>query len=250
MTDTITELIVKEVLEKDVAKSDACLVNTKIDYDSINELSKKIFMELQYNTFGGMKEEDVVDHIVDFLGILDLINIATFDTYRLSLNIFPLSLTGDAGVSWSNGKNYVANNHNKDGPGYYELMAWMDSRHNDKRIDQMTKSTLCHAWVYGWGNDESADDIVSSNEEWEESDYGNPPNTNDDSFLEPYLDAHNKNTKQSERNRMKCNCDTSELEKVPHPNNMNDVQPNGRMCKAEKFEVIKYSLGPNEESLL
>ncbi|GKD83267.1 hypothetical protein Tco_1350106 [Tanacetum coccineum] len=71
----------------------------------------------------------------------------------------------------------------------------MDSRHNDKRINQMSKSTLCHAWVYGWGNDESTDDIVSSNEEWEESDYGNPPNTNDDSFLEPYLDAHNKNTK-------------------------------------------------------
>ncbi|GJW93080.1 hypothetical protein Tco_0172752 [Tanacetum coccineum] len=140
--------------------------------------------------------------------------------------------------------NYVANNHNKDGPGYYELMAWMDSRHNDKRINQMSKSTLCHAWVYGWGNDESADDIVSSNEEWEESDYGNPPNTNDDSFLEPYLDAHNKNTKQSERNHMKCNCDTSELEKAPHPNNMNDVQPNGRMCKAEKFEVaIRCILG-------
>ncbi|GKB06545.1 hypothetical protein Tco_0834778 [Tanacetum coccineum] len=29
--------------------------------------------------------------------------------------------------------------------------------------------------------------------------------------------------------------------------NKNDVQPNKRVCKAEKFEAIKYSLGPNEE---
>nr|GEX18196.1 hypothetical protein [Tanacetum cinerariifolium] len=123
-TDTITELMVKEVLEKVVANSDSCLINTKIDYDSINELCKKIFMELQYNTFGEMEEEDVVD-----------------------------------------GKNYVANSHKMNGSDYHELMAWMDSKHDDKGIDRMTKSALCHAWVYGWGNDEPEDDIVSSDEE-------------------------------------------------------------------------------------
>ncbi|GJT66315.1 hypothetical protein Tco_1017795 [Tanacetum coccineum] len=160
MIDTITELTVKEVLEKAVAKFDSCL-----DYDSINKLSKNFFMELQYNTFGVMEEEDVVDHIADFHGILDPIKILIFDTNRLRLNIFPLSLTGTARVWWSNGMDHVKNIHNKDGPGYYELMAWMDSRHNDKRIDQMTKSALCHAWVYGWGNDESADYIVSNDEE-------------------------------------------------------------------------------------
>ncbi|GJX56377.1 hypothetical protein Tco_0286274 [Tanacetum coccineum] len=171
-----------------MASSDSCPINTKINYDSINELSKKIFMELQYNTFGGM-EEDVVGHIASLLGILDPIKIAIFDTDRLRLNIFPLSLTGAARVWWSSernkkitawgilfgrffckyfplsqdGKNYVVNSHKKDGPGYYELMAWMDSRHDDN-IDRMTKSALCHAWVYGWGNDESEDDIVSSDE--------------------------------------------------------------------------------------
>ncbi|GKA92782.1 hypothetical protein Tco_0814707 [Tanacetum coccineum] len=30
-------------------------------------------------------------------------------------------------------------------------------------------------------------------------------------------------------------------------NRMNDEQPYKRICKAEKFEAIKYSLGPNEE---
>ncbi|GJU69031.1 hypothetical protein Tco_1255290 [Tanacetum coccineum] len=53
------------------------------------------------------------------------------------------------------GKNYGSNNHKDDEHGYYELMAWIDSKHDNKGIDRMTKSTLCHAWVYGWGNDES-----------------------------------------------------------------------------------------------
>ncbi|GJX78494.1 hypothetical protein Tco_0326643 [Tanacetum coccineum] len=152
MTDNITELIVKEVLEKVVAKTDSCLVSTKID--SINELSKKIFMELQYNTFGGMEEEDTVDHIFDFLGILDPIKIVIFNTNRLRLNIFPLSLTRAARVWWSS-------------EGNNKITAWgiLVGRHNDTRIDKITKSTLCHAWVYGWGNDESADDIMFSDEE-------------------------------------------------------------------------------------
>ncbi|GJZ08980.1 hypothetical protein Tco_0543263 [Tanacetum coccineum] len=67
------------------------------------------------------------------------------------------------------------------------------------------------------------DDIVSSYDEWEESDYGNPPNTysNTESLFKPYLDAHEKSNIGKEDER--------------------------RVCKAEKFEAIKYSLGPNEE---
>ncbi|GJZ66943.1 hypothetical protein Tco_0630183 [Tanacetum coccineum] len=87
---------------------------------------------------------------------------------------------------------------------------------------------------------------IFSEDEWKETGYEKPHNTNDNSILEPYLDAHNKNAR-NERNPMKCNGDTSELEKAPHPNNMNDAQPNERICKTEKFKVIKYSLGPNEE---
>ncbi|GJV04845.1 hypothetical protein Tco_1338414 [Tanacetum coccineum] len=32
--------------------------------------------------------------------------------------------------------------------------------------------------------------------------------------------------------------------------NKNDEQPIKRVCKAEKFEAIKYSLGPNEEYIV
>ncbi|GKA40366.1 hypothetical protein Tco_0732959 [Tanacetum coccineum] len=35
--------------------------------------------------------------------------------------------------------------------------------------------------------------------------------------------------------------------KYNNTSNSNDEKPNKRVCKAEKFEAIKYSLGPNEE---
>nr|GFA07378.1 hypothetical protein [Tanacetum cinerariifolium] len=76
----------------------------------------------------------------------------------------------------------------------------------------MSKIALCHAWVYGWGNDKSEDDIVCSDEEWEESDYGNPPYSNDDSLLEPYLDAY-RNKKQ------------------------NDTQPNERISRLRSLKL-------------
>ncbi|GKE99236.1 hypothetical protein Tco_0022587 [Tanacetum coccineum] len=59
-------------------------------------------------------------------------------------------------------------------------------------MDGMTKSALWHSLVKEGGNNKLIDDIVSSDEEWEESDYGNPPNTNTDLFFKPYLDAKEK----------------------------------------------------------
>ncbi|GJZ64846.1 hypothetical protein Tco_0621542 [Tanacetum coccineum] len=147
------------MLEKAIATSNSYLINAKIDYDSINELSKKIFVELQYNTFGGMEEEDILGHIANFLGILDPIKITVFDTGRLRLNIFPLSLTGTAR-----------------------------------------------------GNDESGNDIVSSDEEWEEHEYRNPPNIVADLFTKPNLDAYYEG---GGSNHKKWNRNGSELGKFP-----------------------------------
>ncbi|GJU06447.1 hypothetical protein Tco_1122877 [Tanacetum coccineum] len=127
-----------------------------------------------------------------------------------------------------------------------EFLTWTNSKFKDKKkVDETTKRTLLHSRIEVGRNKGIMDDIVSSDDEWEESDYGNPPNTNDDSLLEPYSDAYDK--KWNERNPVMSNGDTSDLGKTPHPNNVNDEQPNGGMCKTKKFEVIKYSLGPNEE---
>ncbi|GJW39234.1 hypothetical protein Tco_0065079 [Tanacetum coccineum] len=43
------------------------------------------------------------------------------------------------------------------------------------------------------GNNESTDDIISSDDEWEEYDYGNPLNTTTDSFVKPYSKTQEKN---------------------------------------------------------
>ncbi|GJZ25272.1 hypothetical protein Tco_0562731 [Tanacetum coccineum] len=65
-----------------------------------------------------------------------------------------------------------------------------------------------------------------------ESDYENPLNTATDSFFK----AHDEHGIE----------EGNELRQMKRKDNKNDEQPNKRLCKAEKFEAIKYSLGPNE----
>ncbi|GKA42410.1 hypothetical protein Tco_0735070 [Tanacetum coccineum] len=75
----------------------------------------------------------------------------------------------------------------------------------------------------------------------EDHEYGNPPNTNTDSSTKPDLDDHHE---RDGNNREKWKGNTNEWRKAPHPTKVSDT---GRICKTEKFEVIKYSLGPNED---
>ncbi|GKB24127.1 hypothetical protein Tco_0863528 [Tanacetum coccineum] len=78
------------------------------------------------------------------------------------------------------------------------------------------------------------DDSILNNNEWKKSDYGNPLNTAIDSFFKAY-DEHDI----EEGNKLR--------QMKRKEDNKNDEKPNKRVCKAEKFEAIKYSLGPNEE---
>ncbi|GJV80566.1 hypothetical protein Tco_1516436 [Tanacetum coccineum] len=146
------------------------------------------------------------------------------------------------------GKNYIENHCNRDGPGYYEFMAWMDLKHDDIRIDRVTKSALGHAWVYRWGINDSEDDTVSSDEEWEEHEYGNPPNN---SFPKPFLKTNDKRSKNYHK---KNNEDTNKsgdmvLSGVPHYEELTNGQLDEKVCKVEKFEVLKYSVGDSKEFL-
>nr|GEU72231.1 ribonuclease H-like domain-containing protein [Tanacetum cinerariifolium] len=70
-----------------------------------------------------------------------------------------------------------------------------------------------------------------------------------DSILEPYLKNREKNNteKDDERRQTKRKCKDANLETNNTSNTLNNEQPNKRMCNAERFEAIKYSLGPNEE---
>ncbi|GKD90145.1 hypothetical protein Tco_1365652 [Tanacetum coccineum] len=73
------------------------------------------------------------------------------------------------------------------------------------------------------------DSILSSN------------NTTTDSFFKPYLITSDKNEteKDNELSQTKRKCSNT--------SNSIDKQPYKRICKAEKFEAIRYSLGPNKE---
>ncbi|GKE57985.1 hypothetical protein Tco_1497170, partial [Tanacetum coccineum] len=81
---------------------------------------------------------------------------------------------------------------------------------------------------------------------------GKPPNTNTDSFFKPYLNAQEKddNEKEDERSQKKRKGNNNILNKAPKSDNQNNEQPSKMVCKAKKFEAIKYSLGPNEEYIV
>ncbi|GKD33765.1 hypothetical protein Tco_1249274 [Tanacetum coccineum] len=75
---------------------------------------------------------------------------------------------------------------------------------------------------------------ISSSNEFKESKYENPSNTATDSFFKAYEVRDIEKQSQT---------------KHKYSNTSNSIKelPNRRRCKAEKFEAIQYSLGPNEE---
>ncbi|GJV13241.1 hypothetical protein Tco_1354782 [Tanacetum coccineum] len=66
-------------------------------------------------------------------------------------------------------------------------------------------------------------------------------NTTTNLFFKPYLVTHGKSDtkKEDEQSQIK--------RKYSNTSEFIDEQPNKKMCKAEKFEAIQYSLGPYEE---
>ncbi|GJR34004.1 hypothetical protein Tco_1209688 [Tanacetum coccineum] len=160
-----------------------------------------------------MLHEDVVDHIAKVLEMLDLINNPGVDSHQQWMKVFPLSLTDDARQWWIN-----------EGEG--KITIW----------EEFVENFFCKFYLESYDGEEEIwnkrrmdYNILSSN------------NTTTYSFFKPYLKTRKKNDteKEDERIQMKRKCgDTS--------NSINE-QPNKRMCKAENFEAIKYSLGPNKE---
>ncbi|GJR25668.1 hypothetical protein Tco_1101900 [Tanacetum coccineum] len=155
MLGLMTELILMECMEKAQAKSNPA--KPKID--------NNVKIKLSNNAYGRTEDEDVVNHIAKVLKIYNLIKTQNMDIDRLRVHVFP----------------FLAYRDDEDeGPDYIEFKAWLNSKfYNHKRMDGMTKSAF-------------TDDIKSSDKEWEESYYGNPRNTNTDSFFKPYLDAQEK----------------------------------------------------------
>ncbi|GJU44847.1 hypothetical protein Tco_1202113 [Tanacetum coccineum] len=258
MTGVMTKLILRECMEK--AQAESSLAKSKIDNNVKIELSKELLKELRNNAYDGTKEEDVVDHIAKVLKIINLIKTPDMDTDRLRVYVFPFSLTGAARKWWINEgvTKSPPGVRDDEGDDYSEFIIWLNSKCKDhKSADRTTKRALWHYWLNEEGNNELMDESESSDEVLKESNYGNPRNTDDDSFFKPYLDAQEKDNSYeieewNERNQkyrggniIKVN--DIVLNNAPHSDNVKDKQLNERVCKAEKFEVIKYSLGPDKE---
>ncbi|GJS63174.1 hypothetical protein Tco_0677738 [Tanacetum coccineum] len=191
----MTKLILKECKEK--ARAESNLVKPKTDNDTDIELSEEFLMELQRNAYYGMFDEDVVDHIAEVLEILDLIKTPNVDTYRLCMKVFPLLLADDARQWWideedgkittwedivekffckfyplsRDGEDEMLNDDDNDERDYHEFISQVNSKFkNYRREDDGTKKALLNSWINESWHKELIDDIVSSDEEWEESD--------------------------------------------------------------------------------
>ncbi|GJR88115.1 hypothetical protein Tco_0212126 [Tanacetum coccineum] len=101
-------------------------------------------------------------------------------------------------------------------------------------MDGRAQKVIFHSWMNGNWNKRYVDNSISSNNELKESKYENPSNTATDSFFKAY-----------EVRDIEKQCQTKR--KYINTSNSINEQPNKRRCKAEKFEAIQYSLGPNED---
>ncbi|GKD03348.1 hypothetical protein Tco_1178322 [Tanacetum coccineum] len=189
--------------------------------------------------------------------MVDLIYVPGVDSHQLRMKVFPLSLADDSKQWWINegeGKiivreelvekffcKFYPDSYDREeemldegdnwGIEPLEFISRVNSSFNKHmKIDGRTKKVLFHAWMNGSWNKRRMDNSIL-----------NDNNTTTDSFFKPYLITHEKcdtekEDEQSQTKRKYCNVSESI-----------DEQPNKIMCKAEKFEAIQYSLGPNEE---
>ncbi|GJY03536.1 hypothetical protein Tco_0369476 [Tanacetum coccineum] len=232
--------------------------NLSITSNNINiELNKEFLEELQKNTYHGWIDEDVVNHIAKVLEMVDLIHVPGVDSHQLRMKVFPLSLTDDAWQWWKNegegkitiweelvekffckfypesydGEEEMLDEGDNWGIDPLEFISRVNSSFDKHmKIDGRTKKVLFHAWMNGnWNKRRIDDSILSSN------------NTTSDSFFKPYLKTRGKSDTEKEDEQSQTK------RKYSNTSSSIDEQPNKRRCKAEKFEAIQYSLGPNEE---
>ncbi|GKE98634.1 hypothetical protein Tco_0021985, partial [Tanacetum coccineum] len=112
-----------------------------------------------------------------------------------------------------------------------------------KKVDETTKCTLLYTWIEIGKEEVLLNDEVSSDEEWEEHEYGNPLK---DSLFIPYFEMDKNNHNENNRDAYKSS--GMDLSGAPQSKDINE-QPNEGVCRVDKFKVIKYTIGGNEEFL-
>ncbi|GKE51395.1 hypothetical protein Tco_1486551 [Tanacetum coccineum] len=120
------------------------MINGKATY----ELKGKFLDDLWNKAFSGTNGEDAVEHIENFLKIIDLLDLPNVSYERLRLAVFPILLTGDARewlmnepqssiTTWVDSTNVVFEN-------------WLASKFtNNMMMDPLTKNALWDYWKKG-----------------------------------------------------------------------------------------------------
>ncbi|GKC73161.1 hypothetical protein Tco_1119044 [Tanacetum coccineum] len=200
-------------------------------YQSYNdvkiELNKEFLVELRKNIYHGTYNEDVVEHIAKVLKMGDG-KITTYEELveKFFCRFYPESYNGedemlDEGENWEIDPLEFLSNINT-------------SFINHKKVDGRNQKVIFQSWMNGNWNKRYVDNKISSNNERKESKYENPSNTATYSFFKAY------NVRDIEK-------ENGQGKMKRKDNNKDDKKPNKRRCKAEKFEAIQYSIGPNKE---
>ncbi|GJZ02426.1 hypothetical protein Tco_0520387 [Tanacetum coccineum] len=149
----MAEPILSDNLEKAPTESNLSITSNDINI----ELSKEFLVELRKNIYHGTYNEDVVDHIVKVLKMVDLIYVPGVDSHQLRMKVFPLSLADDAKEWWIS----------------EEITTW----------EELVEKFFCRFYPESYDGE---DEIISSSNELKESKYENPSNTATDSFFKAY----------------------------------------------------------------
>ncbi|GJV96129.1 hypothetical protein Tco_1547706 [Tanacetum coccineum] len=96
LQEVMAKPILSDNLEKAPTESNLSITNNDLN----NELSKEFLLEIRKNIYHGTYNEDVVDHIVKLLKMVDLIYVPGVDSHQLRMKVFPLSLADDAKEWW------------------------------------------------------------------------------------------------------------------------------------------------------
>ncbi|GJW34997.1 hypothetical protein Tco_0057917 [Tanacetum coccineum] len=214
------------------------LVEPRVECNVKFKFGMDLLTELQNNTFSGRCKEDVIGHIGKIHEILDLVKIAGVDPFQVCMKSFHLSISKDVRKRWM-----------KEGDG--DITTWEEFV---MKIFKILYPLSCASNYDKMCDDdgEVRDPLefipFSSDKEWKEHEYKNPPNN---SFPKPYVNINNEKDKNhhNENNGDDDKLSGMNLSGAPHSKKINNEQPNEGVCRVDKFEVIKYTIGDNEEFL-
>ncbi|GKA38173.1 hypothetical protein Tco_0730724, partial [Tanacetum coccineum] len=233
LKEELQEVMARPILSDNMEKAPTESTLSITSNDINIELSKEFLVELRKNMYHRTYNEDVIDQIVQVLKMGDLIYVPSADSHQLRMKIFPLSLADDAKEWWI--KDEMLDKGENWGIDPFEFLSNVNSSFkNHKKVDGRTQKVIFHPWMNGNWNKRYVDNSISSNNVLKESKYENSSSTATNSFFKAYEVRDIEKQSQTKH-------------KYRNTSNSINEQPNNRRCKAEKFEAIQYSLGPNEE---